>query len=161
MTKEQATEYIYSVLDAERKKGHMIRKIDEQIEYQRRRSYPKGINYDNEKTQGGKTVDVFLDSTNEIIKLEAERREYTTPAPEFIELLSCLDPLEYSVVFGFYANNKTFSDIAQSYVNANMMAPNENTLRSIKYRAIQKMIKKLNLQRMQRIKHLICGIMVP
>ena len=140
MTKEQATEYIYSVLDAERKKGHMIRKIDEQIEYQRRRSYPKGINYDNEKTQGGKTVDVFLDSTNEIIKLEAERREYTTPAPEFIELLSCLDPLEYSVVFAYYANSKSFGDIVQSYINANMSVPSLRTLKNIKKTAIQKMI---------------------
>jgi hypothetical protein len=143
MTKDQAKEYVYSVLDAERKKGHSIRKIDEQIEYQRRRSYPKGITYSDEKTQGGEVIDVFMESTHKIIELETERREYTTPAPEFINLLGELDPLEYSVVFAYYANSKSFGDIAQSYTNANMNAPSVHTLRSIKRRAIQKMIKKV------------------
>ena len=149
MTVEQVKEYVYNILENERKKGNKIRKIDELIEYYQKYSCTPKLTQDKELQKSSPLFEAFFESAKEITELENMRKKYTSPSPEFLQLLSYLDPLEYSIVFGFYANGKSFNEIALSYMSSNMNVPNINTLKTIKRRAINKIINSMQLETKQ------------
>ena len=135
MTREK----IMHILHREKNKKNEIRKIDEQIYYERSRLGAQAIRYDIEKVQSSNMRDLYAEVTANIIELENKRLALSGLEQEYLQITECLDALEYSVIHAFYVNNKTYNDIIVSYVDSGMNPPVVNTLKTIKRRAINKM----------------------